>query len=378
MAARRQSAWEAQLKEKAFLSATITPIVDDTATFKPPIPYALREVKRSMDKGIHFRDNAYGVGGVAGDAHVTALHEYGDWDQWAQLPAAGNVAERNEGLHMYVKSLPWNAYISEFGTQDERNDGRAQETAALSFIHMGTLGELDELRREAMVMSTEAFNALKQPAGRGGGGAAMHAEKPEKMGPDMQVLELIDELKTRKNGDAMSWDSFKHIVSSYPGIKTKFSNYLNKHQSDAVWRAKSQAEQVREFTTGFLDGSDDPGVRAKGAVEKALRFRQKTNMTTSTYLELKELCFDEALRGGNTAGHVDTCIREEPERCRNAVEHLLTPIETAVLDHLTDVSLAGHLIAGYQMDHFDGVDGDGQASAAPCYPQAARSEVQIL
>ena len=315
MAARRQSAWEAQLKEKAFLSATAEPIADDTVTFKPPIPYALREVKRSMDNGIHFRNNTYGVGGIAGDAHVTALHEYGDWDQWAQLPA-GNVAERNEGLHMYVKSLTWNAYISEFGTQDERNDGRAQETAALSFIHMGTLGELDELRREAMMMPTEAFNALKQPAGRGGGGAAMRVEKPEKMGPDMQVLELIDELKTRKNGDGMSWDSFKHIVSSYPSIKTKFNNYLNKHQSDAVWRAKSQAEQVREFITGFLDGFDDPGVRAKDAVEKALRFRQKMNMTTSTYLELKELRFDEALREGNTVGHVDTRIREEPERSR--------------------------------------------------------------
>ena len=166
------------------------------------------------------------------------------------------------------------------------------------------------------MMSTEAFNALKQPAGRGGGGAAMRSETPEKMGSDMQVLELIDELKTRKNGDDMSWDSSKHIVSSYPGIKTKFNNYLNKHQSDAVWRAKSQAEQVREFITGFLDGFDDPGVRAKDAVEKALRFRQKTNMTTSTYLELKELRFDKALREGNTAGHVDTRIREGPERSR--------------------------------------------------------------
>ena len=229
MAARRQSALEAQLKEKAFLSATIKPIVDDTVTFKPPIPYALHEVKRSMDKGIHFRNNTYGVGGIAGDAHVTALHEYGDWDQWAQLPA-GNVAERNEGFHMYVKSLTWNAYISEFGTQDDRNDGRAQETAALSFNHMETLGELDELRREAMMMSTEAFNALKQPAGRGGGGAAMRVEKPEKMGPDMQVLELIDELKTRKNGDGMSWDSFKHIVSiasrRSSSISTKFSIWM--------------------------------------------------------------------------------------------------------------------------------------------------------
>ena len=69
---------------------------------------------------------------------------------------------------MYVKSLTWNAYISEFGTQDERNDGRAQETAALSFIHMENFVELDELRREAMMMATEAFNSLKQPAGRGG------------------------------------------------------------------------------------------------------------------------------------------------------------------------------------------------------------------
>ena len=79
MAARRQDAWEAQLKEKAFLSATIKPIADDTVTFKPPIPYALREVKRVMDKGIHFRDNTYGVAGIAGDPHPTALHEYDDY-----------------------------------------------------------------------------------------------------------------------------------------------------------------------------------------------------------------------------------------------------------------------------------------------------------
>ena len=135
MAARRQSAWEAQLKEKAFLSATIKPIVDDTATFKPPIPYALREVKRSMGKGTHFRkNNTYGVGRISGVAHVTALHEYGDWDQWAQLPA-GNVAERNEGLSMYVKSLTWNAYISEFGTQDERNDGTMIPDNDTSKVH---------------------------------------------------------------------------------------------------------------------------------------------------------------------------------------------------------------------------------------------------
>ena len=64
MAARRQDAWEVQLKEEAFLSATIKPIVDDTATpppsNRPPIPYAPREVKRSMDQGIHFKDNRGG------------------------------------------------------------------------------------------------------------------------------------------------------------------------------------------------------------------------------------------------------------------------------------------------------------------------------
>ena len=109
------------------------------------------------------------------------MYEYDNWDQWAQTPA-GNIAERNEGLRLYVKSLTWNSYISEFGTPDERNDGRAQETLALSFIHTESLAELDELRRETMMMATEAFNALKQPAGRGGGGAAMRAEKPEKMG----------------------------------------------------------------------------------------------------------------------------------------------------------------------------------------------------
>ena len=81
MAARRQDAWEAQLKEKAFLSATIKPIADGTVTFNPPIPYALREVTRSMDKEIHFNDNTYGLAGIAGDPHATAMHEYGDWAQ---------------------------------------------------------------------------------------------------------------------------------------------------------------------------------------------------------------------------------------------------------------------------------------------------------
>ena len=119
-------------------------------------------------------------------------------------------------------------------------------------------------------------------------------------------------------------DGFKHILGRYPGIKAKFNNYLNKHETDVVWRAKAQSEQVREFTTAFLDGFDDPGVRAKEAVERALRFRQKKHMTTGTYLELKELRFDEALREGNTPGHVETRIRDEPERCRNAVERSST------------------------------------------------------
>ena len=92
MASRRQDAWETQLKEKAFLVATIKPIVDDTVTFKPPIPYALREeIKRSMDKGIYFKDNTYGPAGIAGVSHATTMNEYDDWAQWAQIPA-GNVA----------------------------------------------------------------------------------------------------------------------------------------------------------------------------------------------------------------------------------------------------------------------------------------------
>ena len=88
MAARRQQQWEAQLnKEKAFLVATIKPIVDETVGYKAPIPYALREVKRIMDKETHVRDNTYGLAGIAGDPHATALREYGDWAQWAQIPA---------------------------------------------------------------------------------------------------------------------------------------------------------------------------------------------------------------------------------------------------------------------------------------------------
>ena len=144
MAVRRQQQWEAQLKEKAFLVATIKPIVDEMVGYKTPIPYARREVLRSMNQGIHFRDNTYGLAGIPGNPHATALNEYGDWAQWAQIPA-GNVAERNEGLSNYARALTWNAYISEFGTPDERNDGRAQGTAALSYIHMENFVEMDEL-----------------------------------------------------------------------------------------------------------------------------------------------------------------------------------------------------------------------------------------
>ena len=94
------------------------------------------------------------------------MYEYDTWAQWAQAPA-GNIAERNEGISNYIKSLTLNAYISEYGTQDERNGGRNQETAALVFIHMESFGELDELRREAMMTTATAFAAVKNPGGRG-------------------------------------------------------------------------------------------------------------------------------------------------------------------------------------------------------------------
>ena len=103
MASRRQDAWEAQLKEKAFLAAMTKPIADGTITFKPPVPYALREAKRSMDKGVYFKDNMHGPAGIAGVSHATTMHEYDSWDQWAQTPA-GNVAEQQEGLRNYARS----------------------------------------------------------------------------------------------------------------------------------------------------------------------------------------------------------------------------------------------------------------------------------
>ena len=86
MAQRRQDAWELQLKEKAFLVASIKPIVDAITTFKPTVPFALREVKRSMDKGVYFKDNTYGPAGLAGPAHATTMYEYDTWAQWAQTP----------------------------------------------------------------------------------------------------------------------------------------------------------------------------------------------------------------------------------------------------------------------------------------------------
>ena len=96
MAQRRQDAFELKLKEKAFLTSTIKPIVGETTTFKPPVPFALREVKRGMDKGIFFKDNTYGLGGAPGVATMTSSQEYDNWDQWAQTPA-GNVAEQERG-----------------------------------------------------------------------------------------------------------------------------------------------------------------------------------------------------------------------------------------------------------------------------------------
>ena len=147
---RRQQQREAQLKENAFFITTIKPTVDEAVAFKVPVPYALREVKRVMNKGIHFRGNTYGLDGAAGNPHATAMHEYGDWAQWAQIPA-GNIVGRNEGLSNYVRGLTWNAYISRFGTSDDRNDGRAQETAALSYIHMESFAQMDDLRRESMI-----------------------------------------------------------------------------------------------------------------------------------------------------------------------------------------------------------------------------------
>ena len=129
VASRRQQQWETQLEDSVFLKGAIKPIVDDMTALKPPVPYALRQALKHMNKTIYFQDNGYGGGGAAGPAHGDALYEYADWASWASLPAANQV-ERQEGLECYLEALSWNAFISEFGTPEERNDGRAQETAA--------------------------------------------------------------------------------------------------------------------------------------------------------------------------------------------------------------------------------------------------------
>ena len=180
------------------------------------------------------------------------MHEYDTWAQWAQTPA-GNIAEHNEGISNYIKSLTLNAYISEYGTQDERNDGRTQETAALAFIHMESFAELDELRRETMMTTTTAFAAVKKNGGRGsaGAGSAMRAEKPEKMVPEMQTLELIDELKTRKNGDDMSWDGFNRPNSR----DAEITHFYDWGGLPRVFLRKSHPNQPRnkpEQPTGAL------------------------------------------------------------------------------------------------------------------------------
>ena len=72
MAVRRQQQLEAQLKENAILITTIKPIVDEAVAFKAPAPYALREVKRVMDKGTHFRDNTY-VKSPTADSRITSI-----------------------------------------------------------------------------------------------------------------------------------------------------------------------------------------------------------------------------------------------------------------------------------------------------------------
>ena len=146
----RQQQWKTQLEDSVFLKGAIKPIADDMAALKPPVPYALRQALKFMNKGIYFQDNDYGAAGAAGSAHASAMHEYADWGSLASLPAAQQV-ERQEGLECYLEALSWNTFISEFGTEEERNDGRNQESSALSYIHMESFGELDDVRREHML-----------------------------------------------------------------------------------------------------------------------------------------------------------------------------------------------------------------------------------
>ena len=79
VANRRQQQWETQLEDSVFLKGAIKPIVDDMTALKPPVPYALRQALKHMNKTIYFQDNGYGGGGAAGPAHGDALYEYADW-----------------------------------------------------------------------------------------------------------------------------------------------------------------------------------------------------------------------------------------------------------------------------------------------------------
>ena len=57
-ASNRQKAWEDKLEDNAFLTATITPIVDGLVAMKPAVPFAMRQAVRMMRKTIHhFKDN---------------------------------------------------------------------------------------------------------------------------------------------------------------------------------------------------------------------------------------------------------------------------------------------------------------------------------
>ena len=60
VANRRQQQWETQLEDSVFLKGAIKPIVDDMTALKPPVPYALRQALKHMNKTIYFQDNGYG------------------------------------------------------------------------------------------------------------------------------------------------------------------------------------------------------------------------------------------------------------------------------------------------------------------------------
>ena len=95
VANRRQQQWETQLEDSVFLKGAIKPIVDDMTALKPPVPYALRQALKHMNKSIYFQDNGYGGGGAAGPAHGDALYEYADWASWASLPGVAVAQPRD-------------------------------------------------------------------------------------------------------------------------------------------------------------------------------------------------------------------------------------------------------------------------------------------